>query len=117
MHGSAAKRHRISYIGADNLSRSWESAERQTRSGDIDAVGIIAVLEMPDGPEILLQRQFRPAVNKICIEIPAGLMDDGETAERCAVRELEEETGYVGKVMTGDMRGVSPIMFNDPGAL
>lgn len=54
-------------------------------------------------------------MKKICIEIPAGLMDEGETAEECAVRELEEETGYLGKVVTGDVPGVSPIMFNDPG--
>lgn len=51
-------------------------------------------------------------MDKVCVEIPAGLMDDGESAESCAVRELKEETGYVGKVMSP---GVSPIIFNDPG--
>lgn len=30
------------------------------------------------------------------IEVPAGLVDEGETAEESAVRELREETGYVG---------------------
>lgn len=30
------------------------------------------------------------------IEIPAGLVDANETAEECAVRELREETGYIG---------------------
>ena len=30
------------------------------------------------------------------IEIPAGLIDEGETPQACAVRELKEETGYVG---------------------
>lgn len=44
------------------------------------------------------------------IEVPAGLVDPGETPEQAAVRELREETGYVGVPSQ-----VSPIMFNDPG--
>lgn len=51
------------------------------------------------GPEIVLQRQFRPPVNAICIEIPAGLVDEGETPEQAAIRELHEETGYVGEIL------------------
>jgi ADP-ribose pyrophosphatase len=46
-------------------------------------------------------------VEKITIEVPAGLIDAGETPEECAVRELREETGYVG-VPTA----TSPMMFN-----
>lgn len=41
------------------------------------------------------------------IEVPAGLIDEGETAEEAAVRELKEETGYVGKVTE-----TSPVMWN-----
>jgi ADP-ribose pyrophosphatase len=71
----------------------------------------VAVLEKPNGPEILLQKQFRPPVAKVCIEIPAGLVDAGESPEVCAVRELKEETGYVGEVLKGEI-GVSPVIFN-----
>lgn len=59
------------------------------------------------GPELILQKQFRPPVNKITIEVPAGLIDAGETPEQAAVRELKEETGYVGVVSDS-----TPLMFN-----
>jgi 8-oxo-dGTP pyrophosphatase MutT (NUDIX family) len=70
-------------------------------------VGIVAILEKPSGAEIVLQKQYRPPIDKVVIEIPAGLVDAGETAEQAAVRELKEETGYVGVVSES-----SPIMFN-----
>ena len=50
---------------------------------------------------LVLQKQFRPPVGKVCIEIPAGLLDAGEDASACAVRELKEETGFVGTLEAG----------------
>ena len=68
-----------------------------------------------DQPHILLQKQFRPPVGRVCIEVPAGLSDAGEAPEKCALRELKEETGYSGTVDSGcggEHKGVSPVMFN-----
>jgi ADP-ribose pyrophosphatase len=86
---------------------------RPTRpsNSSIDAVGIVAILEKATGPELLLQKQYRPPIDKVCIEVPAGLVDEGEDAETCALRELKEETGYVGEVIKGTL-GVTPVMFN-----
>ncbi|ROV96692.1 hypothetical protein VSDG_05521 [Cytospora chrysosperma] len=102
----------IHYKDPTGKTRDWESAERSTRpkGSDIDGVGIVAILEKSTGPEIILQKQYRPPVDKVVIEVPAGLVDEGETAEEAAVRELKEETGYVGKVTE-----TSPVMWNDPG--
>jgi ADP-ribose pyrophosphatase len=57
--------------------------------------GAAAVLPVtPDG-DVLLVRQFRPAIRHTLVEVPAGLLDvDGEDAVSCAARELFEETGY-----------------------
>ncbi|KAJ5759890.1 ADP-ribose pyrophosphatase [Penicillium odoratum] len=84
----------------------------QTRpaTAKIDGVGIVTILNKPSGPELLLQKQYRPPIDKVVIEVPAGLIDVGETPEECAVRELKEETGYVGVAEL-----TSPIMYNDPG--
>ncbi|ORY60554.1 NUDIX hydrolase domain-like protein [Pseudomassariella vexata] len=103
---------KIEYKDPKGKPRTWESAERLTRpkGTDIDGVGIFAVLEKPTGPEIILQKQYRPPVDKVTIEVPAGLVDAGETPGEAAIRELKEETGYVGKAVES-----SPIMFNDPG--
>jgi ADP-ribose pyrophosphatase len=43
---------------------------------------------------ILLERQYRHAANSMMWELPAGRIDDGETAITAAKRELLEETGY-----------------------
>lgn len=109
---TVCSRCRTTYKDPLGTTRTWESAERRTRppGADIDGVGIIALLHKPSGPELLLQKQYRPPIGKVCVEVPAGLIDAGETPEQAAVRELREETGYVGTASE-----TSPIMFNDPG--
>ncbi|OTB07452.1 hypothetical protein M426DRAFT_318127 [Hypoxylon sp. CI-4A] len=103
---------KLTYTDSKNQTRTWESAERTTRpkESDVDGVGIIAILEKPTGPEIILQKQYRAPIDKVTIEVPAGLVDEGETAEEAAIRELREETGYVAKAAE-----TTPMMYNDPG--
>lgn len=57
--------------------------------------GGAAVIPVLDDGKILMVRQYRNALDRYTLEIPAGAFDyDGEPGISCASRELEEETGY-----------------------
>ena len=57
--------------------------------------GAAAVVPVTDDGKILMVRQYRNALNRETLEIPAGKLDaPDEPKIECAYRELEEETGY-----------------------
>lgn len=56
-----------------------------------DYVSVVAVTTKH---EIVLVRQYRPAVEAFTLELPSGHVDDGQTPEESARRELREETGF-----------------------
>ncbi|MSP54092.1 MAG: NUDIX hydrolase [Myxococcales bacterium] len=58
--------------------------------------GAAAVVPMHEDGSITLIRQHRHAAGGMIWEIPAGKLEPGESAERCAERELAEEAGLVG---------------------
>ena len=75
----------------------WEFVRRTNVSG------VVAMIPITDEDEVVLVEQFRPALKRACIEIPAGLVGDekaGEDPLAAAKRELEEETGFEGSDWT-----------------
>ncbi|HEY1341762.1 MAG TPA: NUDIX hydrolase [Bryobacteraceae bacterium] len=54
----------------------------------------VSVLPMTSDGRIVLVRQYRPAVERVTLELPSGLVDPGETPLDTARRELLEETAY-----------------------
>ena len=58
--------------------------------------GWINVIAIDESGNMLLERQWRQAAGIISTEIPAGVMEKGETPLQAARRELLEETGYTG---------------------
>jgi ADP-ribose diphosphatase len=56
--------------------------------------GAVCILARPTPDEVILIRQYRHAAGRVLIELPAGTLNNGEDPRECAIRELEEETGY-----------------------
>lgn len=71
----------------------WEFAER------VNTTGVVVIVPVTDAGRIVLTEQYRPAVKREVIDLPAGLAGDGGNGDEslldAARRELEEETGYV----------------------
>ena len=55
--------------------------------------GAVAIVALTDDGRICLVRQYRTALGRVTVEVPAGKLDPGEDPLECAHRELLEETG------------------------
>ncbi|XP_056133868.1 ADP-sugar pyrophosphatase [Lampris incognitus] len=111
--GKWVKLEKTTYVDPAGNTRTWESVKRTTRqtNSEADGVGIIALLKRTLHKDcVVMVKQFRPPLGCCTLEFPAGLIDDGESAEAAALRELKEETGYKGEVV-----GVTPVTCLDPG--
>eukprot|EP00397_Hematodinium_sp_SG-2012_P052513 GEMP01062113.1.p1 GENE.GEMP01062113.1~~GEMP01062113.1.p1 ORF type:complete len:223 (+),score=52.42 GEMP01062113.1:114-782(+) len=102
----------VNYVDEQGCARPWDRCVRTTKldENSTDAVAIVATLtknkkassrvaKIDPEDEILMVKQFRPPINGYTIELPAGLIDKGETPGEAALRELKEECGYIGEII------------------
>ncbi len=88
----------LGYEMGDGRCKLYEMVSRRPVETGADLAeaapdGVVMVVFSPDRQRLLLNREFRPAVNKIVYNFPAGLLAPGESPEAAAARELREETG------------------------
>lgn len=62
--------------------------------------GAVALIPIKDDGKIIVVKQYRKALERTIIEIPAGRIEPNEAPKLTAIRELEEETGYGAKEVT-----------------
>lgn len=97
--GKFINRYDVHYTMTDGQEKVYEMISRdpdirtfeQLHNEKEDAVAII--MHDETGEKILLNKEFRMAMGKWVYNFPAGLIDEGETPEQAARRELWEETG------------------------
>ncbi len=66
--------------------------------------GAVAVLAQPDPAHLVLVRQYRYAIRRWTLEIPAGTRVPGEPPAVTAARELREEAGYAAARLVEELR-------------
>ena len=92
--GKWLRAEKVTYIAADGQERAWEGV---SRTGVGTAVGIVTIIPKSEQVEemgIVLIQQWRPLLGKYVLEMPAGLVDEGEIPALAGIRELMEETGF-----------------------
>lgn len=86
------------YLRVERLDLA--SPDGSTFSREVVRHGTAVVVVPWDGERVHLIEQFRAAVGRRLIELPAGMVDEGETPEAAAHRELCEESGFRAEAMT-----------------
>jgi len=76
------------------VERRIDVAGRIEAYHSLEQADYVTVLAVTRDGRIPLVRQYRPALDRECLELPGGLVDAGEAPDVSAARELTEEAGF-----------------------
>ena len=81
----------------DVREKTWRRSETGKQRSYVvcDSADWVLVIAVTPDDRVVFVRQFRHGLGQRVLEIPGGVMDPGESPQETAVRELQEETGYV----------------------
>jgi len=97
---------RLKLTAQDGQIVEWEYIERIN-----EQKGMVIISRLIPSNNIVMIKQYRPAINNYIIGFPAGIAAS-EDIEKEALRELEEETGFKGRITK-----VSPILKSNPALM
>lgn len=66
----------------------------------LESLNWVNIIPITPENDVILIRQYRHGIRDVCLEIPGGIIEAGDTPEEAAKRELMEETGYAHSEMT-----------------
>lgn len=92
------KMYELNLINKNHREKKYFVASRREenklacKTKNHDKADAVMIVPITQENELVILKQFRPAINDYIYEFPAGLIDDGEEIEEAAIRELYEET-------------------------
>jgi len=79
------------YDGGYDLVEQPDGSEKKYYWAELPPAVVIVARA---GDDLVMVEQYRPAIGEFCLELPAGLVEDGESFTTAGARELREETGF-----------------------
>lgn len=83
------------FLNIEHVDLEFDNGERRTHERLLSSgLGAVIIVAMPDDDTVLLVREYGVGLDRYELGLPKGRLDEGETVEQGANRELKEEAGF-----------------------